>query len=1508
MNSNRNLSQEITETILTAIENETIDRKTLRQIIVGVSRLGDAILLWALNEWNDYPYADESKAFAKLSNADWLDQWDTLTDPTGEEANTLRPRLRSEIHAAIRRIIMEQSLGDFERLVGFAEYRLNPHADIEHGTLANIDGDTEGEVFAFYHPDCTTRIMGFMERLSRSLIYPYGVLTEKGITFFYPEGKQDALSGKDKTPGVRILEFKDIEAWWLDDRLIYRSKNQPINIGLCHGHTHDKWGQPSRKEIDEKLREHFETYIPELFFSIESELPDRNDSAASTLWWEKLTNYEIHSWRLSGRILAEYGSAARQFVENFAPSEKRIGALKDLVRVMSDRKEFGQAAFEILESFETKERIEVWSTEVLALFGLERYESVLELLAVVREELEKPRKGHRLADEKELLEWECLALAVLGRGEEALSKIEENKLDDVKTEFARAIILQENDLSAAHSALFQSLQSGSSHNGEFWIRLGLGRFIVNPDLAKWIERSQKLRENSFNFNDPIRNQIQTTPIRSKIFVSSSKKWQTIRTLPIESNVESALLHQNQIWIAGSKELSYLRLEDPQNDSLAIVSEGNFTGLATVGNYLYTTDNEGLSVFDLSKVETRLGWIPKLDGEKENRIAASERWIATAGDHGCTIYSCTNPASPKPVSKIRLDRNQYGSGNGIAFKKRYLFYSTDRSGLFVFDLQNPEKPECINSLQLNEIKRGDGDLWLFDDLVVMKVSDGVWLLDVSKPDQPNTLARLTVKHFKTPVRIETSLYLITERNEMIEFDLSSLEFRQSTYLVGPDGKLPEEPQQAMIANDQLFVLSSTGFAFLEQTDVPSYPDPQSKIAPLKEPIREKILSWLSTIPKEFKVGAVVLERYGTFFRLNLDQPRSFVGIAGGPVDWNYTQRLEWELSDWVDAKQLSWLDDFNESSDLDLGDPISTFQYRSRLREEWSDFCEKILRWISTSEEFLCLAAGKVYLLVSGNRRLKLIDTFRDPTKEWKPFRSEIKTSGRTLDEMLSDFDLRSRMTERAKNEIEVRERAFALASEGNLCALRIVENIQELDTEAAIETFKKAATHKLTQYFDTGAEAVEELAKYKSIPHVHEFLTDLTQSARPALQIEALLALGEADSDPAVHIVRRLLQFDESLQSTKLLDDFEYSDLAIKTLQNMKRRLPELQADLLSWIKQNPKDNRMSGIAAALFYSGYSTLPTEVAVQALPEKSGEEYHQMYTGIHFLDEADWDQYEICAVERLFTGKRLAVHALELKEKSDETASLWPSELPHEPWNASWSYVLASAWKHLENANAKEWFETALAKRALISDKAYNADRKLLSCVLIREGTAENIDAVLRLAPYFLDTPENVFTETEKDYAKRMLVWASVQRGFALAKEKEFTAAREMTDSVLALDPTEGQALFLEARLAWLENGSAEKGIEQAKLNLEKVDRKDSLGNGRLLNLVGCALDELKRWDEAVEWFDRAAKAHPEDPMYLSNLAEAHSKRGAKEQAIQVAELAKRSGGKAEILEEILKEKE
>ncbi|EMJ94161.1 tetratricopeptide repeat protein [Leptospira alstonii] len=207
------------------------------------------------------------------------------------------------------------------------------------------------------------------------------------------------------------------------------------------------------------------------------------------------------------------------------------------------------------------------------------------------------------------------------------------------------------------------------------------------------------------------------------------------------------------------------------------------------------------------------------------------------------------------------------------------------------------------------------------------------------------------------------------------------------------------------------------------------------------------------------------------------------------------------------------------------------------------------------------------------------------------------------------------------------------------------------------------------------------------------------------------------------------------------------------------------------------------------------------------------------------------------------------------------------------------------------------ETAERWGLTLSNDELRKNRKALNSIA---------DVILQIRNLILSAPEGSYPAKEIHLVRSKNVADRISKGWEHLKKKEYSKTEEFVRSALADYPEDAQALFLEARLYWLSSGSAETGMNRARENLLKATRFDTAGIGKLYNMIGCALDELGRYEEAIQTFQQAAEIDHQESIYPANLAEMYWKIGDKQTAAKYARKAKSLGSRLEIVETIFRE--
>ncbi|GGF21324.1 tetratricopeptide repeat protein [Flavobacterium limi] len=157
------------------------------------------------------------------------------------------------------------------------------------------------------------------------------------------------------------------------------------------------------------------------------------------------------------------------------------------------------------------------------------------------------------------------------------------------------------------------------------------------------------------------------------------------------------------------------------------------------------------------------------------------------------------------------------------------------------------------------------------------------------------------------------------------------------------------------------------------------------------------------------------------------------------------------------------------------------------------------------------------------------------------------------------------------------------------------------------------------------------------------------------------------------------------------------------------------------------------------------------------------------------------------------------------------------------------------------------------------------------------------------------------DIDEDQQKRALY----SEAWDLVWSKQYDRAQEKCDTIKAIDPRYGFAYFLEVRLLWYKEGFeacyAKKDFFIAKTQHEPA------ALAHMYNNYGCLYDQESKYDDSLEYFEKAILSNPKDGMYVCNLAEIYCKLNNPKKAFEAAEKSKELGHQSATLNAILQSK-
>ncbi len=1518
MRSQDSINNQLRSALMKALEDEIIDRDSLAQLIIGMSRDRQAILVWPLDEWEDYWEHEEDNACARLSNADMLDAIDAATlDLTGEEASfhgnevrfaeasvaaqvaDLESFRRTQLKEALRNLANDQALGTFPSLVGLM------YQDKAEAYYAKL--------VAFYHPQGTQEILPLREGRAGSIsIYQFGVLTDEGLTMFYPEGQGDGLDSDKQAASSKVYAFADMEMWREDDdEIVFRMKGDLADITMEPGHTQEEHGGLSSEEVQALLLRHFRTH-PELVFD-PARIPNPTNEAAFDAWLARYLQLgATNGYHIVENAVEDFGlAAARAFVERQPEdSEDRGATLAKWARVLYDVGELDEA-LQVMRCGLERPRSANARIELQALLTLHRHDEALQRAD------ELCRK-----DYDEYAPYKALALANLGNMHEARGAMDnmEDRGDGLDLWVEARLAWSEAPDRA--QALLRSAYSHSQVPTKFAER----DLKDCPGLMEVARDHERLVATQARCDQTVVSALSQdcpTPLLFDL-PPARRLCREVDEQRLDAKIRKVRQIGETTWV--NMDNRGIGMLEPGANGVTIRMryETPCVDFAVCGRWLFmANDEQGLVVADLKagEIAETVATCPLPFSSGASSIAVGDGVVAIVANPGAALFDVTDPTQPVQASIVGCAYGDLSSsyGEDVVIDGSTLFMAAGRTALVIADISDIRNPVVLSALC-----RGDGTGEIDDNLYFRNaiVQDGLalllagsatWLIDVDDPLSPKSLWLWSHEDHRIGAWTDVGIseggrrYFVHDDSDahMFFVDISRTSpprVHETFDVVRQDGghhRFHSIDGMRQLADERWLLMHGNKIqtaAFDEQTNTP---DTSAAVEACEDALYDQLIEILNHYAEhheERKIGVVMASYAWERAELLLDVPRSIAGIHCGPVA---------ALAPEADGKLVVYS---NQITDEDGAPPA--FSPSALLSSDsddesdpaWQRVIAKVLRRVADSTELANISAGRVYLVHrhydrGDDWRYDVLAVHKEESQDWKPWRrSGFGTIVKPLADRLNFWRGKERLHSELQANDELWKELLQLVSQGHSGAMEAAFELRERDEEGVLSCFLGLCDGR-----ETDTQLVEYLAGYisrdevrSSLEDVYDGIPDDSDGTDDDLLLAVASALGKGDDDKVVAVAQRRWHPEDE-------DDFDDNN-ALAALQCLGERVVEFQKPLLDWVQRAGQwDHQLGDMAKELFRSGWRELPKNLAVLSKSEKQSEEYASMILGIKVLDEDRGDD-SVCQAERLFTSWKISQHVSNLLDSDDLETSVWPEDLAHEPWPASWKYTLARVLPRLRETDQLEGFWTLLLAHAG-ADEKYEADHWLLRSALEITNGEEDFDTAIRLA-HGIRGGEG-FDDRAKSRAKAYLIQSLINGGWPLVHEGNFPEAHRRLDELLELGPHEGVVHMYAARLAWIEHADPLAGVQVAEKAIKLLDR-DAQGRGRLLNLIGCAHDEVGDAETALPYFEKAWQAHTTDPTYLANIAECHEKLGNQADALKWAKEALARKAKSELCERIVAE--
>ncbi len=1463
--------------------DEALSRDTaaadLRAIVLAPTRDFLRLGVWLRVEWENYPYAEspeDAAGFVSLSA--WLDRVDavasgalSLPAPTGWAPRRPLRFQRAERDASFSAVWLELHRALVATGITVATTTLATRFKQPVGVFASLSG-SECPLVAFCdrHGAPLYPMREHRREHGYSSSYPQAAITKEQFTIFYPEG--EGGSDGQGAPSIRRWLPGDVEAaspGERGDREVHiHFKGELATIEFSGGHTREEHGGPDRHAVTEALTE-FASAGGRM--GLPPSLPAAQDFAAA------LQAQVDGPGKWLSRLVKAHG---------FAPVSERVNALSLPAKQLEPL--HAVMASEALDSGAWQATLEHQAR------GAKKNQGGWQAMRA------HAALGHwadvlALAKDDDVAE---KALAWLGTGEvakatEALANATDDDEMAVKALLAakhplpgvsatdlvrRALAGGVRDHILVHLALEPQLKAVLDEAARVKVGYDTTRLAAEAVAASVIDRATSVTLDAGGPSALLAAPLSDTkPAKAQAFTAP---WAHRGSLFAFDSTAHQLVELR----AGQAAKAVATLGCDQVKAVVPVNDGHLVAHDSVVEWF---DENAVSRAQLT---VGPGSVEHL-AVRGNDFAVSHREHVTLGrlDGGRLVAT----------GAWCMPQEAYVGGLGYFGPGRLLASSTGGEQTVLIDVSQPAAPRF-----LARFDEGFEVLSCADGSALVNRDGQVHQLRVSDLGLSSQWS-LKAPHSVTLGFSDDGRIALVGRGEVLLVQPGPLRVERRLFC-GPDG-YPFEPEFAQVSESRVVALVKHGLVELTPTPL-ARPEieqfVEQSLPTVRDGVKAKVAAWVKDgvsvgakhdddgdatggPPQPF-AGLTAMWRGGVL-RLMPQVAKSVVGLNHG-----FATALELPSSE---LEEPPAHDEAKPKSEAKLRFEQSLLSARLDVANAARDRAlSQVLREVVTS----VAPQTRAQFVVAGllGREFEIVDVVPGGG-DVKPQRAtSVARAEQTLYEQFNSprwYMSVDAWVLRARRDAAFRAEVFELVSKHDvLAAVRVAEKLVDVDPEAFTAAFL-AAGERNSEFAFSGLAVLAE----RGHPVAKQKLTAMAETDNPDLALPARRVLGRIDEDATVDLVKKRLEG---------IDD-EYNDeqVPVRTLAGLSdERLVRLKDVMLA---TKAKLVRGEALLVPLVRAGWQ--PDAETLKAGEQSRAQEDDFMSNLFGDDDHVD----EAATATRLWLGRRIA-------SRLGEEGPLWPAELALEKAKVGWQRFFAVAWPEWQKLGVLDRLHDIMPRKAQASNPSSDgkdgADARfalqlLLQNLLRGEPRATAYAEALKAVPY---------QERARADVLRLAKLSRVQYGWSLVKAKKYAEARRVADAAVAEAPHDGQVLFFEARLTWLEHDDPRRAVPRIEHALTQAD--DVVGRARLLNLRGAVHDALREYDEALKWFHQALKVNDSGQLdhetgelqgdaamthaILSNIAEAHWNLKQRREARTFAQQASRRGSATDIVKTILAETE
>lgn len=491
-----------------------------------------------------------------------------------------------------------------------------------------------------------------------------------------------------------------------------------------------------------------------------------------------------------------------------------------------------EARLVALERLPATDRLLAWREELGCLWSLGHHEELVTRCC----ELESVDPGFAA----KTLHWKACAIASAGHPEDAAFFLAAPKgetpdgRDEEACAYARAFVLQEIQPGASAVALRHALKTGDE-----FLQI-LEPHLRLSSLREILARRAGFRAMAARSDDALDAILtRVAPAILGVDVEASLRAAPVRW-EVNSEVKRAadaaggcrgwVLAKGGAWIAADAG-GLVRLDLTGTPSLhdAFRFDGSAGGVAGAGGFVYVADSsDGLHVIDVSDPANSRsrGLADRLEHEPALGVSVANGVVALAGSHLVELYDLADPAAPIQVGVLGIGSQRKFRVMKVALRAGVCFVALGDGGLLVADVCDPKAPVLLSRLIVeNEIDEEESatDLLLLDDVLLVRLSNGAWLVDVRDPRAPVSIAVLPKElRAEAATRIGDNVLILDDDGRVWTIDLSDRKAPRvlhAAVIVDASGaRSRTEPRACGFHEGRLLVLGSAGVRVLARAPV------------------------------------------------------------------------------------------------------------------------------------------------------------------------------------------------------------------------------------------------------------------------------------------------------------------------------------------------------------------------------------------------------------------------------------------------------------------------------------------------------------------------------------------------------------------------------------------------------------------------------------------------------------------------------------------------------------------